>query len=498
MKIDLQTACLSVILRDVKKLYQCTAERQRFEHLVRAAFPKYAFDSAIYGKANDENGAFLLKIQSCVDSIIYGESSSEQENSKKTKQLKSIFSLLSGQGIDDWYIVSKADCINYPMQSPDWSKEQEQMAKEELLLFLEHLAQDDAICNRILASCANLLMYFPSFKNGNGCEYISLYNEIKLNVCIAGAIYRYFCYGNKAEREYTIPNDENAFLLFSCDLSGIQTFIYNITSERALKMLRSRSFYIDMLMEHFINSLLYELDLTRANLVYSGGGHAYAIFDNTVQTKEAIDHALENTNNWFIEHFGTELYLAGGYTECSARKLMNMPDEKGASPYSEMFIRLSQEIGRKKLQRYATVDIFVNQMQKGDLVLVPDGDDIYFGEVMSDYYLDSSVDNDSEGYSHQREVKWLSNTSRKSLSKELRSSLKVHRTTANLSHHTNEIGALAQSKPFTPLTNGITNVIEVTYPLRPDFTVIFTIPTDISSDEANRLSIYFKSLYFIK
>ena len=126
---------------------------------------------------------------------------------------------------------------------------------------------------------------------------------------------------------------------------------------------------------------------------------------------------------------------------------------------------------------YATIDIFVNQM-----------------EVTSDYYLDAAVDSNEEGYPHQRTAKWITNTSRKDLSMELRSSLKVHRTTANLSHHIDEIEALCKGEKLAVTTD----YIEVTYPLRADFEVSFKIPKDISKDEAQRLSSYFASLYFTK
>lgn len=147
---------------------------------------------------------------------------------------------------------------------------------------------------------------------------------------------------------------------------------------------------------------------------------------------------------------------------------------------------------------YATIDIFVNQMQISDLVLMPNGDDIYFGEITSNYYMDSTVDSDDEGYPHQRTIKWLSDASRKELSMDLRSSLKVHRTTANLSHHTKEIEALCHGEKIDETILLQATTIDVSYPLRPNFNVSFKIPTDISSDEAQRLSAYFASLYFQK
>lgn len=151
--------------------------------------------------------------------------------------------------------------------------------------------------------------------------------------------------------------------------------------------------------------------------------------------------------------------------------------------------------GLKLGNAYATVDIFVNRMQIGDLVLVPDGEDIYFCEITSDYYIDESLDNDNDGYPHQRKVKWLSNTLRTELSMALRSSLKVHRTTADLTKHHEEIKALSQGHEYLAEPTE-SNTIEVTYPLRSDFSISFEIPADITKSEAKRLSLYFESLYF--
>ena len=158
--------------------------------------------------------------------------------------------------------------------------------------------------------------------------------------------------------------------------------------------------------------------------------------------------------------------------------------------------------GLKLGNAYATVDIFVNRMQVGDLVLVPDGEDIYFCEITSDYYRDKSVDyiekpidSNDYGYPHQRKVKWLSNTLRTELSKALRSSLKVHRTTADLTKHYEEIKALSQGHEYSGESTD-SNTIEVTYPLRSDFSISFEIPADITKSEAKRLSLYFESLYF--
>ena len=151
--------------------------------------------------------------------------------------------------------------------------------------------------------------------------------------------------------------------------------------------------------------------------------------------------------------------------------------------------------GLKLGNAYATVDLFVNRMQIGDLVLVPDGEDIYFCEITSEYYIEKSVDNVVDGYPHQRKVKFLSNVLRTDLSMALRSSLKVQRATADLTKHYEEIKALSQGEEYLGEVTE-TNTIEVSYPLRSDFSISFEIPSDLTKSEAKRLSMYFESLYF--
>lgn len=141
---------------------------------------------------------------------------------------------------------------------------------------------------------------------------------------------------------------------------------------------------------------------------------------------------------------------------------------------------------------YATIDIFVNQIEEGDLVLCPDGDDIYFGVITSGYFFNPDADKD--GYPHQRSITWKADKGRKDLSKELRSALKVHRTTANLSHHYDEIDALCNGHAVP--TPDVVKTVPIRYTLRPDYVIKFDIPEDITDDEAKRLSTFFTTMYF--
>ena len=61
-------------------------------------------------------------------------------------------------------------------------------------------------------------------------------------------------------------------LLVGADLSGLQKFIYNISSSGAAKSLRARSFYIQLLEEVLSLFVLEALQLPSTNILYVGGG----------------------------------------------------------------------------------------------------------------------------------------------------------------------------------------------------------------------------------
>ena len=149
------------------------------------------------------------------------------------------------------------------------------------------------------------------------------------------------------------PEDSgDLFLLYTADFSGIQKFIYTVSTSNALKALRSRSFFLELAMEHYIDELLGACGLNRVNLLYSGGGHCYLLLPNTQPVREAVGAWNLRFNNWLLTHFGVNLYLAEGYTPCCANDLTNTPGEK--APYKEMFRRVSSAVSRRKINRYST------------------------------------------------------------------------------------------------------------------------------------------------
>ena len=232
---------------------------------------------------------------------------------------------------------------------------------EQILLTLRRelsaLPPQEEWLNSLLSVWESCMSTVPSSTNTGESPDISLYDHSKVTAAVGACISEYLL--DRGETDYftaLVQQEQSfrlqqAFLLYSADFSGIQKFIYSVSTRNALKSLRSRSFFLELCMEHYIDELLQLCGLSRANLLYSGGGHCYVLLPNTEKTVRAIQAWNTRFNDFLIERFGVRLYLADGYTPCSANDLTNTPAEE--APYQAMFRRVSHQVAKKKLHRYS-------------------------------------------------------------------------------------------------------------------------------------------------
>lgn len=200
------------------------------------------------------------------------------------------------------------------------------------------------------------LSFVPASTNTKELADISLYEHSKLTAGFGAAIYDYLGASGRSnfKQDLFLQSkefyQEKAFLLVSFDLSGIQNFIYNIATKGALKQLKARSLYLDFMSEHIVDSLLTELELTRANLMYVGGGHAYFVLPNTDKTKAIVANFEKSFNQFLTGHFQTRLYVAFGWSEFAAADIMS--GSHSAQSYRAIYQNASRQISDKKLSRY--------------------------------------------------------------------------------------------------------------------------------------------------
>lgn len=112
---------------------------------------------------------------------------------------------------------------------------------------------------------------------------------------------------------------QTRFSLLAGDLSGVQRFLYTITSKGAARGLRGRSFYLQLLTDAVASWLLRRLELPITNLIYSGGGRFYILAPN-ISEPEIQDLRRTVTSRLKDAHNG-ELYMALASVGVSASDL---------------------------------------------------------------------------------------------------------------------------------------------------------------------------------
>jgi len=155
---------------------------------------------------------------------------------------------------------------------------------------------------------------------------ISLFDHSKTTTAIAAALYK--CLQNKPTLDLegihkaisakfkkkahnlTILN-QKSFTLLGGDISGIQSFIFDISSEGAAKSLKGRSLYLTLLPEIISKSILKRFSLPYINILFCGGGHFYLLLPSIEE--EELEKIQEEVNSiLFNAHNGTFSVVIAG------------------------------------------------------------------------------------------------------------------------------------------------------------------------------------------
>ena len=275
--------------------------------------------------------------------------------------LQSVFNVLNGNNQSFYYQPGDMDDqgkINYPAsEKKPFSREFYMKICQRMLDNFRGMNWSEEYLNSLLAVMEANLSYMPSSTSNEELSDISLFDHVKLTAAISSCIYDYLNENHLSYKTELFDKkdfyDRNAFLLCSMDISGIQSFIYTISSKNALKNLRARSFYLEIMMEHIIDLLLDRLQLSRANLLYSGGGHCYLLLANTTETVIQIQKFQEELKEWLLKQFQTDLFVAFGYVQCTGNAFRNVPE----GSYTELFRKMSKMLSLQKQHRYTAREI---------------------------------------------------------------------------------------------------------------------------------------------
>ena len=307
-------------------------------------------------KKDAENFDLIETVSNKLEYIILNNDRFIISKDDNKKLLKSIFTTFKKHNINkEFDKINLNDIKYYPISIiknriiyPYKEKEEEIKNNFNDLKNLEKIIDSNNI-NIILNRLYAIFSYIPYYKNNNE-EYnsvgdISFYDKLKINTALSSCLY--ILKNNGELDKNKLSSDEyNHFVLLSGDISGIQKFIYTISSKGALKSLRARSFYLEIMLEHIADEILEYFNLTRCNLLYTGGGHFYLILPNHNDIENKINEIMYKLNDWFIDNFSVDLYIAMGVEEFCFDDLKD---------FASVFKKLSYKLSKNKQRRYLNI-----------------------------------------------------------------------------------------------------------------------------------------------
>lgn len=290
------------------------------------------------------------------EEVIEGDEMPESKQLwNKKAALESIFNVLYNvnENIKYTYPLKTLNEINYANSNTNENSPNEYLG---ILIKLKNELNSIDINEQYINSILHLLesttTFIPSSTKSNDINDISFYDHSKTTAAIASCIF-YYLEGSNYKRELFEETEsfynKEAFLLYSFDMSGIQKYLYTVSGNKALKLLKVRSLYLEILLENIVDDLLDVLHLSRCNLLYSGGGHAYILLPNTENTINKLQTFENNLKTWFIEEFGISLFLASGYVGCTSNELKR--------DIGSIFKKVAETISENKSKRYTAEDI---------------------------------------------------------------------------------------------------------------------------------------------
>lgn len=187
----------------------------------------------------------------------------------------------------------------------------------------------------LLAFYRKYLSYVPSAspwqadKDDRVPPDVSLYDHLKVTAALAACLRAGFDDDSLASMATTY--DKPIAMLVRGDWSGIQNFIYRIARadnersyENVAKRLRGRSFYLGLLGDVIVDWVIRKLNLTPANIIYSGGGRFDLLVPIGCQAR--VQELEQEINAWLLSNYYGELDLRMACVEIKSSDVENMKD----------------------------------------------------------------------------------------------------------------------------------------------------------------------------
>jgi len=361
---DFQALYLGALLHDIGKFQQRSEQQNQYtKHpILSSVFVRQLFQDdrinaiAAFHHTKDfrqsdlpQKISRLVRIVGEADSLASRERESKKGHIASTN-LQNIFAHLfdfNKNATPSYQPICPLNIKDYKFVNPDpaprYEKEQWVRFQEESNQIIRQI-QEHQWGDALLMLYKKYLWCIPSAYYQSVPD-ISLYEHSRLTAAIATCLYKSVTF-KQNDKLISDPDYAHYFLLCG-DLTGIQSYIYNIGHKRAAKALKGRSFALQHLTEVLARELLQAFDLPLANLIYASGGKFYVLLPNTTDLEAELKNFQTNIDLKFLDEstFQGEIGLImAGIPLCG----------KDFRDIANKWNVVQQQLERKKKKRYAS------------------------------------------------------------------------------------------------------------------------------------------------
>lgn len=218
---------------------------------------------------------------------------------------------------------------------------------------------------------------------------VSLFDHLKTTAVIASALHESEKVHGTLPYSYDGLKEEKTerFELIGADFSGIQKFIYTISSKAAAKTLKGRSFYLQLLADSIVQRVLDIYQAQEGHVLFSSGGRFYILVQNDPELRKKIYELADEINQRLQLEFEGTLYLGMACHSFRSAELIK-PDGYGAL-VEELQLKLEADKSHKYARlMQSNLDFFEPEPLKGltaDDVCTITGADLFTDQPEFDY-----------------------------------------------------------------------------------------------------------------
>jgi len=207
---------------------------------------------------------------------------------------------------------------------------------------------------------------------GSGQD-ISLFDQAKLTAAMAAVLVQY----HQADLQTAAIEagaEAERFCLIVGDLSGIQDYIFDITSIGAgggvAKRLRARSFYLSILADVLSHQVAQRFGVPLGNVIMASGGKFYILVPNQTGLAGQVEHLQQEIDHWFHQQFNGEIAVHLAHVAFAGSQFR--AGEPGRPGFGGLVAGLSLQLNREKRRPGRGILTGTNGWNQADFIIERD------------------------------------------------------------------------------------------------------------------------------